>query len=74
MTPNSAKTAVGLYAVMARDTIDALEMIQECLDIEALQLLLDMLLATGTARTDTTLNALFVEPVKRRLASLGDPP
>lgn len=67
------QTALAIYAVMARDAGDALDMIQECEDHETLSLLLAMLTVTGNPNTDHTLNALFVRPVQRRLAQLGSP-
>ncbi len=70
---SSDQTALAIYVVMARDIGDALEMIQECQDREALGLLQAMLIATGNPDTDQELNALFVRPVGARLDQLGGP-
>ena len=70
----SDQTALAIYAVMARDAMDALDMIQECQDQEALSLLHAMLAATGNPNTDHGLNALFVRPVRQRLDQLGASP
>lgn len=64
------RVAVGLYALMVRDVGDALEAIEECADRPALEALLAMLTAPGRPKTDQGLNALFVDPVKRRLEKL----
>ena len=69
----SDQTALAIYIVMARDAVDALDMIQECQDREALGLLQAMLTATGNPDTDQGLNALFVRPVRQRLDQLGGP-
>jgi hypothetical protein len=69
----SDQTALAIYVVMARDVGDALEMIQECQDREALGLLQAMLTATGNPDTDQELNALFARPVSQRLDQLGGP-
>lgn len=61
--------AVGIYAVMARDLVDAIDMINECEDPSTLRLLLDILTAPPTPKTDVKLNALFVPIVERRLAA-----
>ena len=68
---NSDQTALAIYIVMGRDAVDALDMIQECQDREALSLLQDMLTATGNQDTDHGLNALFVRPVSQRLTRLA---
>lgn len=69
---SSENTAISIYAVMARDVCDAIELIQECGDREALAMLLQMLeLEREAADTDVKLNRLFVDPVKRRLSILG---
>lgn len=67
----SVQTALSIYAIMARDVGDALDMIQECADCTALSLLLGMLTVTGNPNTDHTLNVLFVQPVRQRLDQLG---
>ena len=69
----SDQTALAIYVVMGRDVCDAIEMIQECQDREALRLLHAMLTATGNPDTDQELNALFARPVSQRLAQLGGP-
>lgn len=69
----SAQTALAIYVVMARDPGDALEMIQECGDREALSLLQGMLTVTGNPDTDHGLNNIFVRPVSQRLDQLGGP-
>lgn len=66
--PNS--TALGIYVVMARDWSDALDMIQECEEKPALEMLLAMLTLEATEADDRKLNELFVEPVKRRIARI----
>lgn len=65
---DSDNKALGIYVVAARDWSDALEMIQECEDVEALSLLLKMLENPGGPDTDVELNKLFQEPVRRQLA------
>jgi hypothetical protein len=70
---SSDQTALAIYIVMARDAGDALEMIQECQDREALGLLQAMLTATGNPDTDQELNSFFVRPVSQRLDQLGGP-
>ena len=67
----SDQTALAIYVVMARDVSDALEMIQECQDREAQELLQAMLTAIGNPNTDQKLNALFARPVSQRLDQLG---
>jgi hypothetical protein len=62
----SDRTALGIYAVMARDVSDALDMILECEDVRTLETLYAMLIAPGTERTDKELNALMTGTVKRR--------
>ena len=59
--------AVMIYGMMERDPTDALEMINECEDVEMLDLLLKMLTHEGSARTDKALNEIFVGPVTSRL-------
>jgi hypothetical protein len=68
-----SETALAIYVVMARDVGDALEMIEECQDREALGLLQAVLTATGNPDTDQELNALFARPVSQRLDQLGGP-
>lgn len=63
----SDRDAIGIYAVMARDACDALDMINECANVRTLETLHAMLTAPGTERTDKELNALMAGPVKRRL-------
>lgn len=67
------RAAVGIYAVMARDPSDAIEMIHECDSARTLDTLLGMLKGEGGASTDRELNALFVGPVERRRQALGLP-
>lgn len=67
MSPGSDQTALGIYVVMARDWSDALTMIQECNDKTALEILLQMLTVEGSGCSDSELNRLFVEPVKRQI-------
>ncbi len=71
---DSDSVAVGIYAVMARDACDALEMVQACDDRRALELLRSMLTHPGGQNTDRGLNSLFVGPVERRLGRLVRPP
>jgi len=70
----SGATAVGIYVVMDRDPIDALEMIAECNDLGALTALLEMVTLPGSKDTDRRLNAMFIEPVQRRIAQFSAPP
>ncbi len=65
--PTDDEQAVLIYAVMARDASDALDMILECDNVRTLETLYGMLTAKGTERTDKELNALMAGPVKRRL-------
>lgn len=62
--------ALAIYVIMARDWSDALEMIQECSDRKVLDTLLAMLKDDRRSDTNRELNALFVEPVERRIAAL----
>jgi ACT domain-containing protein len=66
----SDRVAVGIYAVMAFDVSDAIDMINECAATRTLDTLLKMLGGKGE-HTDRELNALFVGPVKRRLEALN---
>ncbi len=66
----SEHAALAIYAVMARDVSDALDLILECSDRSALEILLAMLRHPGGAGTDRTLNALLVDPVERRVRQL----
>ncbi len=69
----SERTAVGIYAVMARDPLDALDLISECEDRIALEVLEKMIsLAHERPGTDNELNALFRDPVARRIAGLAE--
>lgn len=61
------RDAIGIYAVMARDASDALDMVLECDSVRTLETLHAMLVAPGTEKTDKELNALMAGPVKRRL-------
>jgi hypothetical protein len=66
----SDRAAIG---VMGRDPVEALEMIAEREDRGTLNLLLKMLEHPGGDDTDgelSELSALFVEPVRRRIAQL----
>lgn len=63
--------AVGIYAVMGREPTDAIEMINECIDLEVLNLLYKMLVEYGSSQTDRHLNALIAPSVKRRLDKLN---
>lgn len=65
MSPDT--TAMAIYVVMGRDTSDALGMIHECKNVEALELLLSMLTTKGSVCTDEALNTLMAGPTKRRL-------
>jgi hypothetical protein len=67
---DEARDAVAIYAVMARDPTDALDMISECASARVLDTLLRMLKGEGGPSTDRKLNAIFVGPVERRLAAL----
>jgi len=69
-TPASERAALRIYAVMARDWSDALDMVTACQDRGALNVLLKMLTLPGSGATDGKLNALFVEPVRRRIEKL----
>ncbi len=64
-------TALGIYVVMARYWSDALDMIQECEDKDALEMLLAMLTLEAPKDDDRKLNELFIEPVKRRIARIA---
>lgn len=68
---DAQSSAVAIYVVMARDACDAMDMITECSDRSALDLLLAMLEASGSARADKSLNELFVPFVKRRIEKLA---
>lgn len=70
MPDEAGREAIGIYAVMARDVSDALDMILECNDIEVLELLHAMLVTKGRPNTDHELNALMAGPTKRRLDKL----
>lgn len=59
--------AVGIYAVMARDIEDAIDMVNECTDVRTLETLHTMLTTKGRPNTDQELNDLFAGPTKRRL-------
>lgn len=65
------QTALGIYVVMARDSVDALEMIQKCGDREALTLLA-LLVNTETNCIDLGLNVIFVDPIERRMNELKE--
>lgn len=67
------RAAIGIYAVMARDASDALDMILECDNVRTLETLYGMLTAKGSERTDKELNALMTGPVKRRLDQVRGP-
>lgn len=71
---SSDTTALAIYVVMSRDASDALDMIAECKNSEALRLLHGMLTATGNPDTDHGLNTIFVRPVRQRLDQLGAGP
>lgn len=66
-------TALGIYVVAGRDWSDALDMIAECTDVAELTTLLAMFENPGGPETDVELNALMVEPVRRRLVALKVP-
>lgn len=66
----SERCAVGIYAVMARDPVDTIDMIAECTDRRCLEVLLEMLLQQGRESTDGGLNAMFVDPVRRRIGEV----
>jgi hypothetical protein len=70
----SERTAIGIYAVMARDPLDALDMIAECEDGGALDAL-EKMISRDHERpgTDNELNALFRNPVAERIAALKTP-
>ena len=63
------REAVAIYAVMDRDPSDALDMILECENRSALEMLLKMLKHERPG-TDVELNRIFVGPVERRLSAL----
>ena len=67
---DAAREALAIYAVMARDLSDAADMICECTSARVLDTLLRMLKGEGSPGTDRELNAIFVGPVERRLATL----
>jgi hypothetical protein len=72
-TGESEGVAIGIYAVMARDPLDALDLIAECGDRDALGVLGEMIArAHERPGTDNELNSLFREPVARRLAELAE--
>jgi len=64
---------LGIYAAMARDIGDALDLINECEDIPLLSGLALVLETPGGPTTDHELNALFAPIVRRRLAKLASP-
>lgn len=66
----SERCAVVIYAEMARDPVDAIDMIAECNDRRALEVLLEMLLQPCSESIDGGLNAMLVEPVRRRLGEV----
>jgi hypothetical protein len=68
----SGRTAITIYAVMARDPIDALDMINECVDLAAIRLLNEMV-NNERPGTDNDLNRWFRSPVKNRLNELEAP-
>jgi hypothetical protein len=57
---------IGLYAVLARDPCDFVDMLEDA-SPERLQLLLRVLEAPGKQDTDVELNALGASFVRRRL-------
>lgn len=65
----SDSNAVGIYAVMARDPIDALDLITACTDVRTIRTLHGMV-SNERPGTDNDLNRWFVGPVSRRLAEL----
>ncbi len=66
------RDAIGIYAVMARDASDALDMILECDNVRTLETLHAMLTTPGSVNTDKELNALMAGPTKRRLDQLKE--
>jgi hypothetical protein len=71
MTDTEAdKHAVAIYAVMARDASDALDMIIECESVRTLETLHAMLTRRGGPNTDNELNEIMAGPTKRRLDAL----
>ena len=63
----AGREAIGIYAVMARDPVDAIDMINECKDVAVLETLHAMLVLKGNPNTDHELNDLMAGPTKRRL-------
>lgn len=60
--------AVIIYAVMARDPSDAIDMINECVDVHVLETLHQMLtMNKDRPNTDHELNDLMAGPTKHRL-------
>jgi hypothetical protein len=70
MTDVAGREALGIYAVMARDPSDALDMINECRNVDVLETLYAMLTLKGRPNTDHELNDLMAGPTKRRLDAL----
>jgi hypothetical protein len=68
--PDADREAIGIYAVMARDPMDALDMINECKDVQVLETLHAMLVLKGNPNTDEELNDIMEGPTKRRLDKL----
>ncbi len=68
--PKAGQTAVAIYAAASRDVTDAIDMIAECADEKAMDLLVKMLETKGRPNTDEELNDLLVGPARRRLAAL----
>lgn len=66
------RRVLAIYACMARDTVDAVDMINET-DVVTLELLHAVLTAPPTPKTDVELNALFAPIVQRRLDRLREP-
>ena len=66
----SDRVALSIYVVAGRDPIDAIEMLGDCNDWVAVDMLLQMLTGKGSTATDRELNAIFVGPVSRRLDQL----
>lgn len=62
--------AVGIYAVMAHDPSDAIDLINECTSLRTLETLHTMLSTRGRPNADQGLNDLFAGPTKRRLDAL----
>ena len=74
MSESASREALGIYVVMSRDPSDAMDMINECKDVEVIEMLYAMLVTKGNPNTDHELNDLMAGPTKRRLDELKGVP